>query len=161
MAHETHDPRHGGLRLAGSSESPLVTGTAGLRDAVITSFSGDIGRAPDGVWGAPGRVNLIGEHTDYNDGFVMPFALAQRVVVAAASRVDRRWTVTSLNYGQRAEFGLEDLHPGMPGWAAYVAGIVWALGMPATKSTALTCTWFPTSHRVPGSLHLPPWNVPS
>ena len=38
---------------------------------------------PTGVWAAPGRVNLIGEHTDYNDGFVMPFALAQRVTVAA------------------------------------------------------------------------------
>jgi galactokinase len=105
-----------------------VIGTTRLRDAVIRSFSGDVGRAPDGVWGAPGRVNLIGEHTDYNDGFVMPFALTQRVVLAAAPRPDRRWTVTSLNNGQRAEFGPEDLHPGMPGWSAYVAGIVWALG---------------------------------
>ena len=51
-----------------------------------------------GVWAAPGRVNLIGEHTDYNDGFVMPFALAQRVTVAAAPRSDDRWGVTSLSH---------------------------------------------------------------
>ena len=48
-------------------------------DAVTQAFIELVGRAPAGVWAAPGRVNLIGEHTDYNDGFVMPFALSQRV----------------------------------------------------------------------------------
>ena len=65
-----------------SSPRPSPTGPAGH---------------PAGVWAAPGRVNLIGEHTDYNDGFVMPFALAQRVTVAAAPRSDGTWRVTSLN----------------------------------------------------------------
>ena len=54
-------------------------------DAVSAAFSELVGRAPDGVWAAPGRVNLIGEHTDYNDGFVMPFALPQRVTIAAGA----------------------------------------------------------------------------
>ena len=58
------------------------------------AFSQQIGRRPTGVWAAPGRVNLIGEHTDYNDGFVMPFALAQSVRMAAAPRTDGRWSVT-------------------------------------------------------------------
>ena len=48
--------------------------------ALVEAFSARTGRQPAGVWAAPGRVNLIGEHTDYNDGYVMPFALGQRVV---------------------------------------------------------------------------------
>ena len=58
-------------------------------DAVTTAFADLVGRPPAGVWAAPGRVNLIGEHTDYNDGFVMPFALPQRVTIAAGSPVRR------------------------------------------------------------------------
>jgi len=79
------------------------------------------------VWAAPGRVNLIGEHTDYNDGYVMPFALAQRVVIAAAPRDDGSWSVTSLNNDETKLFSAADLEPGMAGWQAYVAGVVWAL----------------------------------
>jgi galactokinase len=95
---------------------------------VTTAFSDRLGRPPAGVWAAPGRVNLIGEHTDYNDGFVMPFALAQRVILAAAPRGDGRWTVTSLNEDATESFGADDLSPGREGWSAYVAGVVWALG---------------------------------
>jgi len=50
----------------------------------VAAFRETFGRDPDGVWAAPGRVNLIGEHTDYNDGFVLPIALQQRAVVVAA-----------------------------------------------------------------------------
>ena len=53
--------------------------------ALVEAFRARTERRPVGVWAAPGRVNLIGEHTDYNDGYVMPFALAQRVLIAAAS----------------------------------------------------------------------------
>ncbi|WP_375433414.1 galactokinase [uncultured Friedmanniella sp.] len=104
-------------------------------DAVTAAFTDRFGAQPAGVWAAPGRVNLIGEHTDYNDGFVMPFALAQAVTVAAGPRDDGRWSVTSLNQDQTKEFGPDDLTPGMDGWAAYVAGVVWALrgaGYPVT-----------------------------
>jgi len=96
-------------------------------DTVAQEFLRRHGREPEGVWRAPGRVNLIGEHTDYNDGFVMPFALAEAVTVAAARRGDDHWSVTSLSSDETAEFGRDDLQPGMPGWQAYVAGVVWAL----------------------------------
>ena len=96
--------------------------------ALVTEvFSREVGAEPAGVWAAPGRVNLIGEHTDYNDGFVMPFALAQRVTVAAAPRSDESWTVHSIEVDESRSFGPDDLTPGMEGWASYVAGIVWAL----------------------------------
>ncbi|ROT32562.1 galactokinase [Micromonospora sp. HM5-17] len=87
------------------------------------------GEKPAGVWAAPGRVNLIGEHTDYNDGFVLPFALPRRTVVAAAPDPGRRWTVWSEQAGERVSFGRADAaEPGrVTGWAAYVAGVVWAL----------------------------------
>ena len=96
-------------------------------DTVVRALTERTGQPPAGVWAAPGRVNLIGEHTDYNDGYVMPFALAQAVTVAAAARSDDWWTVTSLNLGDTVAFGPADLEAGMTGWAAYVAGVVWAL----------------------------------
>ena len=98
-------------------------------DAGVLSeaFKARTGRQLIGVWAAPGRVNLIGEHTDYNDGYVMPFALAQRVLIAAAPRDDGTWSVTSLNNDSTETFRGADLQPGMTGWQAYVAGVVWAL----------------------------------
>jgi len=94
---------------------------------LVEDFVARIGREPTGVWAAPGRVNLIGEHTDYNDGYVMPFALAQRVLIAAAPRHDGTWSVTSINNDSTKIFQAADLQPGMTGWQAYVAGVVWAL----------------------------------
>ena len=55
----------------------------------VELFRARFGGAPDGVWLAPGRANLMGEHTDYNDGFVLPFALGQGVTAAAAGPADR------------------------------------------------------------------------
>ncbi|RKT53382.1 galactokinase [Saccharothrix australiensis] len=90
------------------------------------------GGAPRGVWSAPGRVNLIGEHTDYNDGFVLPFALPHRTAVAASPRADGVLAVSTL--GDDGEFrhadpvAVADLEPGrVGGWAAYPAGVAWAL----------------------------------
>ena len=96
-------------------------------NSLIQALRNQTGRQPAGVWAAPGRVNLIGEHTDYNEGYVMPFALAQRVLIAAAPRNDRTWSVTSLNNDSTKIFSAADLNPGMAGWQAYVAGVVWAL----------------------------------
>ncbi|MET8166059.1 galactokinase [Streptomyces sp. NPDC005329] len=87
------------------------------------------GAEPEGVWAAPGRVNLIGEHTDYNDGFVMPFALPQIAVAAVSRRTDGvlRLHSADLDSGV-AELRLDDLAPESDGnWTAYPAGVVWAL----------------------------------
>ncbi|GIG85656.1 galactokinase [Plantactinospora endophytica] len=100
-----------------------------VAERATAGFTSEYAARPVGVWAAPGRVNLIGEHTDYNDGFVLPFALPQRTVVAAAPEQGRRWTVWSEQAGERISFGRADAaEPGrVPGWGAYVAGVVWAL----------------------------------
>jgi galactokinase len=98
---------------------------AGLADA----FAERTGRPPEGVWAAPGRVNLIGEHTDYNDGFVLPAAIDRQVVAAAGRRDGGRLRVWSLQEEQPADLELEGIGPGrVEGWAAYPAGVAWALG---------------------------------
>ncbi|HXR43525.1 MAG TPA: galactokinase family protein, partial [Pseudolysinimonas sp.] len=61
-----------------------------LRDDVRELFARLTGHEADGLWSAPGRVNLIGEHTDYNDGFVLPFAIDRRTLVALGTRDDGR-----------------------------------------------------------------------
>ncbi|WP_022900789.1 galactokinase [Humibacter albus] len=92
-------------------------------------FSETFSRAPQGVWSAPGRVNLIGEHTDYNDGFVFPFAIDRRTVAALALRDDDVVRLTSSFTDQVVETSIADLGPGAaPGWQNYPLGVAWALG---------------------------------
>ncbi|WP_431945643.1 galactokinase [Actinacidiphila sp. bgisy167] len=94
-------------------------------------FRATYGTGPEGVWAAPGRVNLIGEHTDYNDGFVMPFALPHATVAAVARRADGRLRLHSGSPDVPAgvvELHVDELAPGGgAGWADYPAGVVWAL----------------------------------
>jgi galactokinase len=87
------------------------------------------GRDPEGpVAAAPGRVNLIGEHTDYNDGFVLPMAIDQYAVVAGAPREDGVLRVHAVEFDETREARVADLHPpGSGSWADYVLGPAWAL----------------------------------
>jgi galactokinase len=96
--------------------------------SIEAAFRDVFGRPADGVWAAPGRVNLIGEHTDYNDGFVLPVALPHLVRIAAAQRSDGVLRVASRQAADDLEISAAALEPGgTRGWAAYVAGVVWAL----------------------------------
>ncbi|NIH79422.1 galactokinase [Amycolatopsis viridis] len=100
--------------------------------AAAAAFESVHGRPPAGVWSAPGRVNLIGEHTDYNDGFVLPFALPHRLAAAASPRSDQVLTVASLGSDGQIQHTepvtIPELRPGsVPGWGAYPAGVAWVL----------------------------------
>lgn len=88
--------------------------------------------APSVVASAPGRVNLVGGHTDYNDGLVLPVAIDRRTAVAARPREDRTVRVHSTDVGETATFPLDAPDEVDPRWAAYPAGVAWALGDVAT-----------------------------
>ena len=97
-------------------------------DAAVRLFRDTFGEEPQGVWSAPGRVNLIGEHTDYNGGLCLPIALPHRTYAALRRRDDRRLRIVSAQGDGVVELDLDDVGPGSPsGWAAYVAGVPWAL----------------------------------
>ncbi|EAR24313.1 galactokinase [marine actinobacterium PHSC20C1] len=96
-------------------------------------FTSTTGHAPDGVWSAPGRVNLIGEHTDYNEGFVLPFAIDRRTRAAVGLRDDGVIRVTSTLDGTSVDWPLRELDAAqnageIVGWSAYPLGVAWALG---------------------------------
>lgn len=99
-----------------------------LSEQVRSGFEERFGRAPDGLWFAPGRVNLIGEHVDYAEGLCLPIALAQTTIAAVARRDDDRLRIASLDAAEMVEIDLDEVGPGNPGnWASYVAGVLWAL----------------------------------
>ena len=105
---------------------PVDVGTvAGTAEALFRSTFGGVA---DGVWAAPGRVNLIGEHVDYAGGLVLPFALPYVTVVAVRVRGDGILHAVSTHTGESWRGPLDGVAAGHPaGWAAYVAGVVWAL----------------------------------
>ena len=98
-----------------------------LHTQVITAFTEQYGESPAVVVRAPGRVNLIGEHTDYNDGFVMPLAIDRAFWLALRPREDNHVSVRSLNVNETALFTLTGLHKGSESWGEYVKGVAWAL----------------------------------
>ena len=98
-----------------------------LRERVIAAFHAQYGAGPAVMTRAPGRVNLIGEHTDYNDGFVLPLAIDRDVTIALRPRPDQVVRLTSLEFDETAIFHLDDLRRGDKGWTTYVSGVAWAL----------------------------------
>ncbi len=110
---------------SGAQDGTPCAATSPLSERFVAAF----GCAPEVAWAAPGRANLIGEHTDYNDGLVLPFALGSRTTVAAARRPGRRVSLRSCQRrGEPAEVDLDRLRPGqVAGWAGYASGVLWAL----------------------------------
>lgn len=102
-------------------------------EVFASAFGGD----PDGVWVAPGRVNLIGEHLDYNGGPVLPIAIGHHTMVALRVRSDEQVQLRSVQDPATWQGSLHELTPdGMPPWCRYAAGVLWALGQ--------------VGHRLPG-----------
>jgi galactokinase len=92
----------------------------------IQLFTKTFGYEPAGVWSAPGRANLIGEHTDYNEGFVLPFGIDRRTYASVALRSDRVCRVASDIDGKSYEFELGQKPEGLD-WALYPLGVAWAM----------------------------------
>lgn len=99
-----------------------------MRALAVSEFARRFGEAPYLLARAPGRVNLIGEHTDYNDGFVLPIAIAQAVWIAARPVSRAETVVYSHELDATATFSLDALSAGHGGWAEYIKGVAWALG---------------------------------
>ncbi len=112
-----------------AAPEPLTTQAPPSAAELAARFEREFGRLPDGVWQAPGRVNLIGEHTDYNEGFVLPFAIDKTARVAVAVRTDSTVRLLS-TYGDQGVVSADvsALDAGSAkGWTKYPLGVVWAL----------------------------------
>ncbi|MBN1302929.1 MAG: galactokinase [Anaerolineales bacterium] len=97
------------------------------RDIVIQTFRQQFQGEPELITRAPGRVNLIGEHTDYNDGFVFPMAINRALWIALRPREDRLVRLFSARYEEMLTFDLDDFENTNAGWGEYAKGIAWAL----------------------------------
>jgi galactokinase len=98
------------------------------RETVLKTFQDHFDQAPTMLARAPGRVNLIGEHTDYNDGFVLPAAIDRAVYVAARPRADATVNLVSVDFEGQTTFTLNTLdNPDLPAWSKYPRGALWWL----------------------------------
>ncbi|MFD0422788.1 galactokinase [Streptomyces parvus] len=128
------------------AEPTVTAAVEGHRADLAATFAELYGSEPEGIWAAPGRVNLIGEYTDFNDGFVMPLALPHTAVAAVSRRTDGVLRLYSTDVpGGVVSLRTDELAPHSGhGWAAYPAGVLWALrqaGHPVTGADiALTST---------------------
>ena len=98
---------------------------------IARGFEELYGRKPEVISEAPGRVNLIGEHIDYSEGFVLPFAIADRTYAAIASRPDGLVRIASHQRKEKIfSIDINDVKPGSKGeWEKYVLGVIWSLGI--------------------------------
>jgi galactokinase len=97
-----------------------------LQNSILQAFIERYGREPAHILRAPGRVNLIGEHTDYNEGFVLPMAIDRAIRVAFLPRPDDRVSLYSLDFEEQLEFHIP-VQNRFQGWGEYVRGTAWAL----------------------------------
>jgi len=96
-------------------------------DRAADAFRAQCGGEPALLVRAPGRVNLIGEHTDYNEGFVLPMAIDRAAWIALRPRVERRVTVHAADFGGTLDFAIPTIEKGGPAWGEYVKGVAWSL----------------------------------
>lgn len=102
--------------------------TSTVREHVLEVFRARFDGAPALLARAPGRVNLIGEHTDYNDGFVLPAAIDRAIYVAARPRADGEIHLVSVDFEGQTRFTLDNLDdPELPAWSKYPRGAMWWL----------------------------------
>ena len=119
------------------SEGALLTTSAPPRERVMREFAARYGAPPAFIARGPGRVNLIGDHTDYNDGFVLPMAIDRAVWIAFRPRSDGRVAVHSLDFNETREFDVANGARAGRGWVEYVRGMAWAL----RESGRPVCGW--------------------
>ncbi len=98
-----------------------------LQETVTAEFVRIYGEQPTHIVRAPGRVNIIGEHTDYNDGFVLPMTIDRAAWIALRPRDDRQVSVYSTFYEQSITFSLDDFETAKDGWIEYLRGVAWVL----------------------------------
>jgi galactokinase len=103
--------------------------TPDITAQVVAAFAREFGEPPAALARAPGRVNVIGEHTDYNGGFVFPMAIDRAARIALRPRTDGRLRVHAIDFGETIEFDVEALAPGVKTghWSEYVKGVAWSL----------------------------------
>jgi galactokinase len=111
------------------------------RERVVREFERRTGAKASLLARAPGRVNLIGDHTDYNEGFVLPMAIDRAVWIALRPRDDARVVAHSLDFAEDATFDVQDVQHGGSGWAEYLRGVAWALGPLADVDSQALCGW--------------------
>ncbi len=100
------------------------------------------GGIPEFLVRAPGRVNLIGEHTDYNDGFVFPAAIDRDVLIAGTRRNDRQVRAYALNFNQSSTFTLDGVQPATEGrerWSNYVRAMAWVFAQEGLETVGMNC----------------------
>lgn len=97
-----------------------------MQSIITHEFNSRFNQSPQFIVRAPGRVNLIGEHTDYNDGFVLPMAIDRAMWIALRIRNDRQVMLHSLDFSSPAEFSLNDINHGSH-WDEYIRGMAWGL----------------------------------
>lgn len=117
-------------------------------EQVVTTFRQRFDRLPEALAFAPGRVNLLGEHVDFNQGLVMPAAIDRLVVVAFAASHTNRSTLVAVDFSQESSFTPASLQARqdalgepLPGWACYPAGVAWALGESGYPAPAMEAVY--------------------
>jgi galactokinase len=113
----------------GSNNGPQTTDHGHLLTQARAAFTARFGGEPTVVGSAPGRVELLGNHTDYNGGLVMAAAIDRYTIVVGRRSISREAIVNSVNFQQSDDFSLDEIEQTEAGaWTRYVRGVCWALG---------------------------------